>query len=854
MKPKQKLFKHVYMYGALLFFIFILSFIVINFTQHYLNFKHTSQKTQQDYFANQHYLLSWKVGHFIERIQNRQRDTKNQIHRLLQEEVHKAHALASNLYATYQHSLPKETLQELIAEALRPVRYMEDTGYFFIISEDGAKILFPNKPEQEGANYFHEANAHKRNVFGALMTIGQTTKEGFYSYQWEKPNSDKALFDKTSYVKYFEPYGWIIGTGVYTDDITATLQQSILSEIDGMNFDAFEENYLFVGQWDGTALTHPAKGKNMLDVQDVNGKYVVRALIEKAKEGGGFIEYVMPDLEDKRTLNKLSYVQAIPEWQWYVGSGVYTDDIQKQIDFEYANLKHAFGIWLLGSLFLFGIVALVMALFYRRFSRRLKMDFDAFFAFFDSLAHYNYPINKSQLRFLEFDALATSANAMLMEKLDLEKKLAHLAHHDALTSLPNRTLLNDRIERAIAACKREKRLMALCFIDLDNFKKINDSFGHSYGDAALLQVVERVRGILRETDTMARLGGDEFVLVLENLEHKQDAARILEKVQKTFETAFMIHRQTFFLTSSIGVSFYPKDGENGEILLKNADLAMYKAKASGKNNFCFYERALSSASLEILTIENELKSAIVKEEFEVYYQPQIHLQTGKCTGFEALLRWNHPQQGVLSPNRFIAYAEESRMILPIGAFVLKQACLDLVTLQKTLGFKGRVSVNVSGIQLEHDDFVNTLEHVLAQTGINPDALELEITESVFMKDALRWIAILDNIRALGVKIAIDDFGTGYSSLSYLRRLPVDKLKIDISFVRDLPEHKDARAIAKAIIVLAKSMQMTTLAEGIETPEQAEFLIQEGCSEGQGFYYQKGMNFSTLNTWLIANNR
>jgi EAL domain-containing protein (putative c-di-GMP-specific phosphodiesterase class I) len=276
---------------------------------------------------------------------------------------------------------------------------------------------------------------------------------------------------------------------------------------------------------------------------------------------------------------------------------------------------------------------------------------------------------------------------------------------------------------------------------------------------------------------------------------------------------------------------------------------MYRAKEKGKNNYVYYDASFANTSYETITIENELKSAIANKEFEVYYQPQILLENDTLIGLEALIRWNHPKHGVLLPGRFIPYAEESKMILAIGAFVVRQACLDLLALQKEFGFKGRVSVNVSGIQLEHDDFSTTLETILKETGVTPSSLELEITESVFMKDALRWISILEKLRRLGIKIAIDDFGTGYSSLSYLRRLPADKLKIDISFVRDVPHHEDAKAIAKAIIVLAKSMHMRTLAEGIETAQQAHFLKTEGCDEGQGYYFEKGLTFSALKAWI-----
>ncbi|MBE0495594.1 MAG: cache domain-containing protein [Campylobacterales bacterium] len=842
------------MYGAFLFFIFTLFFIAINFFQNYLHFSVTSQKMKEDYFANQQRSLSWEVKHFVDLIQTRQRQHQKELEVLLKEEVAKAHALATNLYATYRHTTTPQELQRLIIEALRPIRYMEGSGYFFITRNDGVKILFPDGPEYEGKNLLHVSTPSKLSYVQEFLALTLQQEEGFYTYAWSKPGEPKdRLFEKTAFFKRFEPYGWTISTGLYHDDMRAKLQEKILEDIGLLQFDPEGENYLFIGQWDGISLTAPAKGKNMYNTQDVNGKFLVQELIQTAKQGGGFVDYVMPDLEEKRTLNKRSYVQAIPEWEWYVGAGVYTDDIHERVALEYQKLNHSFFISLASSLALFGLAAFIMSVFYRRFNRQLKADFDAFFSFFDSLAHHNYPINKTHLRFYEFDALATSANAMLMQKLSLEKQLAHLAHHDALTALPNRALLSDRIAQGIATCKRENQLLALCFIDLDNFKKINDSFGHSYGDAALLQVVERTRHTLRETDTLARLGGDEFVLVLDNITHKDQVTRILEKIQKTFETPFLIHKQPFFLTASIGVSFYPSDGEEGETLLKNADLAMYKAKDAGKNSFRFYDRTLSNASMEMLTIENELKSAIANNEFEVYYQPQIDLQTNQCVGLEALIRWNHPEQGLLGPNRFIPYAEESRMILPIGTFVLKQACLDLVCLHETLGFKGKVSVNISGIQLENDDFTATLEEILHQTRIPPSSLELEITESIFMKDAVRWIGILEKIRSLGVKIAIDDFGTGYSSLSYLRRLPVDKLKIDISFVRDLPHHEDAKAIAKAIIVLAKSMHMTTLAEGIETQEQAAFLTQEGCDEGQGFYYEKGIDLSSLQAWINTQN-
>jgi diguanylate cyclase (GGDEF)-like protein len=675
-----------------------------------------------------------------------------------------------------------------------------------------------------------------------MYGYSQASSNGFYSYI---KKSGSALEKRVAYLKNFKPLDLLIGVSSSPDTSKKQVQKELLSDIENLRFDLKGENYLFLGMWNGVALTPPSKGKNMLHIQDVNGKFIVKELIETAKSGGGFVEYVMPDLEGKRTQNKLSYVQGIPEWEWYVGAGIYTDDIDAQIEEKTKELHKNFFVSLITSMGLFLILTLTMGYFYRRLNAKIRADFTAFFEFFNSLAHFNYPIDKKELRFAEFETLALSANSMLEEKLTLERKLSHLAHHDHLTGLPNRALLSDRIHQSIKNAKRYDQQLALCFVDLDNFKKINDSFGHSYGDETLLQVATRIQNILRETDTLSRIGGDEFIILLEDIKNRENLAAIVTKILDSFKTAFNIHGQTFFLTASIGVSLYPSHGDNTETLLKNADTAMYKSKHIGKNTFSFYDPTMSKKALEMVAIENELKSAIKNNELEVFYQPQIDLNSNELVGVEALVRWNHPEQGLLFPGYFIPYAEESRMILPIGSFVLEQACKDYMRLKNACGFDGRVCVNVSGIQLEDENFLGKLAKILRHSAIPPTALELEITESIFMKDVTRWIEILKKIRSLGVKVAIDDFGTGYSSLNYLRRLPADKLKIDISFVRDLLHFEDAQAIAKAIIVLAKSLNMTTLAEGVECKDQADYLQKIGCDEAQGFLYEKAISFSDV---------
>ena len=431
-----------------------------------------------------------------------------------------------------------------------------------------------------------------------------------------------------------------------------------------------------------------------------------------------------------------------------------------------------------------------------------------------------------------------------------EKELEFLAHNDSLTGLPNRILLHERISHAIANTTRSGLMVALCFIDLDNFKKINDSFGHSYGDEILKQFSERIGDVIRVCDTLSRIGGDEFILLVENVKEVDEIDPIVTKIQTIFNEPFLVKEQKFFLSASIGISLYPEHGLESETLIKNADAAMYKAKDAGKNTYAFYTLDMTIASYERIGMENALREAIGAKQFLVYYQPQIDFKTNQVCGLEALVRWNHPIEEILSPNRFIELAEETRLILEIGAFVLEQACFDLLTLRKEGLFEGTVSINISGVQIEYSDFLSTLERAITMSGIEPSLLEMEVTESFIMNDPERWIALLKQMQALGVSIAIDDFGTGHSSLSYLRKLPIDKLKVDMSFVKDIPQREDACAIVNSIIDLAQNMKIATLAEGIETKEQERYLQEHGCEQGQGYLYAKPMNLKDLKVWMM----
>jgi diguanylate cyclase (GGDEF)-like protein/PAS domain S-box-containing protein len=432
-----------------------------------------------------------------------------------------------------------------------------------------------------------------------------------------------------------------------------------------------------------------------------------------------------------------------------------------------------------------------------------------------------------------------------------QAQLAHLAHHDPLTDLPNRLLLNERLTHALARADRHKSKVAVIFFDLDNFKNINDSFGHPVGDQLLRQVADRLVGIVRTDDTVARIGGDEFVLLLEDLDKSEDAVIAADKIQSVFATPFELKEHVVRVTSSVGICLYPQDGRNAATLLRNADAAMYRAKEDGRNTYRFYTEELTHNAFERVLLENNLREALEKEEMVLFYQPQVDLKSGKITGLEALIRWRHPDLGMVSPAKFISMAESSGLILPIGDWVLRTACNQAREwLDQGIDF-GRVSVNIAGPQIQRGGLVDSVQRILQETDLPTSRLELEVTESFIMQQAENAIDQLHELREVGVTLAIDDFGTGYSSLSYLKRLPIQKLKIDQGFVQDIPDDANDMAISDAVIALGNSLGLTIIAEGVETRAQADFLRSAGCDEAQGYLYGRPVDADGTERLLIT---
>ena len=421
----------------------------------------------------------------------------------------------------------------------------------------------------------------------------------------------------------------------------------------------------------------------------------------------------------------------------------------------------------------------------------------------------------------------------ITEQRRVEQKIAHMAHHDALTGLPNRVLLREQLNHHLSSVRRGASFAVLC-MDLDYFKQVNDTLGHPVGDALLCAVAKRLCECVRDTDVVARLGGDEFAIIQIGVEQPTSASTLAQRLVDALARPFTADDHEIVIATSVGISLAPNDGTDSDILLKNADMALYRAKENGRNGFSFFEPEMDAKMHERRTLEINLRKAIAVGEFELFYQPLVNLETDTLSGFEALLRWNHPTQGIIAPATFIPLAEDTGLIVPLGEWVLRQACSEAAKWPDNI----KVAVNLSPVQFRNKNLVSTVASAITNSGIAPDRLELEITETAVLQNTEQTLAALHMLQGIGVRVSMDDFGTGYSSLSYLRSFPFDKIKIDQSFVRDLDKGDEAIAIIRAVSGLGKTLGMMTTVEGIETKSQLEQIRAEGCTEVQGYLFSK----------------
>ena len=432
-------------------------------------------------------------------------------------------------------------------------------------------------------------------------------------------------------------------------------------------------------------------------------------------------------------------------------------------------------------------------------------------------------------------------------------QLEYQANHDTLTGLPNRVLFMDRLEQSINLAYRYKKHVAVLFIDLDHFKEINDSLGHEIGDKVLVEVSNRMKNKMRKSDTLSRLGGDEFCIILNDIENLDDVSDVIMNGMEVLKEPVIIGPNTLYVRMSVGISLYPNDGDRASILLKNADAAMYKAKSDGRNTYSFYDEAMTERAFERIFLETALREALDKDEFVVYFQPQMNAEEERLVGMEALVRWQHPTMGLVPPDKFIPLAEITGMIIQLDRIVMTKAMTQFNKWYKDGLNPGKLAMNLAIKQIEEEDFIDFVEALLKKQDYMSKNIEFEVTESQIMNNPNNSIKVLQKLHDLGVSIAIDDFGTGYSSLAYLKRLPITKLKIDRSFVKDLPSDAEDTAISKTIISLCENLNLKVIAEGVETNEQKEFFIENGCKFIQGYFYSHPLPAEEMTEFLIKEN-
>jgi diguanylate cyclase (GGDEF)-like protein/PAS domain S-box-containing protein len=451
---------------------------------------------------------------------------------------------------------------------------------------------------------------------------------------------------------------------------------------------------------------------------------------------------------------------------------------------------------------------------------------------------------------VEFDGKTVRMTAVrdISERKQAEARIQFLAHHDTLTHLPNRALIMDRLQMVLSTARRQSQMVAVLFLDLDNFKTINDSLGHFAGDELLKRVASRLKDCVRESDLVGRLGGDEFLVVITGMHHETDAIPIAEKIAEAITEPFSFEEQVLSVSGSIGIAVFPKDGHSPETLVRNADAAMYLAKDQGRSNYQFFLPSLNKAAFETLAMESGIRKAIKQVEFLLHYQPQVSLVTGEVESVEALIRWQHPELGLLGPGQFISVAEHRGLIVPIGRWVINEAIRQARVWQE-LGIKNRIAINLSAVQFKQQSLVDDIAARLREHGVTGECIEIELTESLFMEDVNSVSKTLGRLKDLGVSLAVDDFGTGYSSLSYLKRYPIDKIKIDRSFIRDVPGDPDDVAITLAIVSLAHSLELNVVAEGVENATQLDFLRAHKCNGIQGYLVSHPLPPDEMPAWL-----
>lgn len=775
---------------------------------------------QHDFVDSQKRLIKEQVKHVVAQVEYEKNTTVNLLKQDIRERIHQAYDIAITIYENNQDK-PEAQVTKLISDALRNIRFNQGRGYYFIYKTDGLSVMHPALPSMEGTSKWDFQDVRGSYIVRDMGKIVKEQGEAFYHWWFIKPQNKAQQFEKIGYGKYFAPYDWFIGTGEYIADVENDIKQRLLKRISKISYG--EAQYVFVVDYEGNRLSNIAGENatvNQQQFKDEKDDAVLQSIVGKAQQpNGDYLRYMSSfnDTSDE-TPEKISFVMGIPGWEWAIGTGTYISEIEKYLSDRELVISQKNSQQLMKILML----SLFLTLFFVTLSIVLGRYLTKLFG------RYEAKIN---------DDFAQLNN--------IKEKLQYQALHDDLTKLPNRVSLAQKIEQGIEASKKTNTSLAVMFVDLDDFKKINDRHGHTVGDGLLARLGELFNQFLDGKDSIARFGGDEFIFCFPQLNSVAQAEENAKSIQQVLNQEFIVDGKVIYSSCSIGIAMYPNDGQSPEELVTRADIVLYKSKAQQKGQFLFYNEQINQRVQREIVLESELRLAIARNELSVVYQPQIGVDNGKIYGVEALVRWHSSLLGHVPPDEFINVAEDAGLINDIGAFVIEQSLLDITRYNKNRQSPLQLSINISPKQLAQPHFCEELLSKVNSVGFNTNWVTLELTENALISDLKTVEPLLQSLRDCGFCLSLDDFGTGYSSLSYLSNLPMTEIKIDRSFIDKFLTNKQSESLVKTIIAIGQFCNLIVVAEGVETKEQYERLAQYRCNIIQGYYFDRPLGINEL---------
>jgi diguanylate cyclase (GGDEF)-like protein len=798
-------------------FALLTIFIVINHNENQL--VNDIKTLRQDFYDAEKDIVKAQIKQLIQQINYEESSTEALLKNNIKEHIYQAHAIATSIY-NKNKTKPEKEVTQLITDALRKIRFNQGRGYFFIYKTNGLNIMHPVVPTMEGKAKLDLQDVRGNYIVRDLGQLAKRKGEAFYHWWFVKPDNVRQEFEKIGFGKHFAPYDWFIGTGEYLIDVENDIKKRLIQRISNIRYKT--NGYMFLLDYSGNVLSHITddfKNNNIGNNKDPSDVELRKQIIEIAKQGSGYLNYQSPVMPSTgKPAQKISYIEGFPQWEWVIGSGFYLSETEKYLQRREqtialqneAQLRNLLWLSLFVTLFFVSLSLFLTKYLAKRFTlyeNKISDDFDE--------------LNKVKLQ-TQYQAL-----------------------HDSLTTLPNRSLLEEHISQGIALSKTHDKSLAVMFVDLDDFKKINDLHGHSVGDQLLVALGKSFKKILANQDSVARFGGDEFVFCFPNIDDMHTAKDKVETIQKIFKQEFVLKGKAIYSSCSIGIAMYPNDGDVAEDLISKADIVLYKSKSLQKGNSLFFNESINKEVKRSFLIESELRLALAENELDVLYQPQISVQSGEIQGVEALVRWNNKILGPVSPAEFIQVAEDIGVIDSIGSFVIEKSLRDIKHFNLNNAYSLILSINISPKQLMEPNFVEHIMSIIRDVDYDPCKVILEITENVFISDLTKVRPVLECLRKHGFRISLDDFGTGYSSLSYLSNLPMSEIKIDRSFIDKFLVNTQSESLVKTIIAIGKFCNLAVVAEGVETKAQYDRLVLFNCDLIQGYYFDRPLSLAEL---------